>query len=114
MFKAVSDSAAAADGGSLALFVERLDGEVEQFVINRSFASRQTPAYNRVVSNLRSLSADSCRAIAAALEPLLATTASIHPLADFIETFKQQSEIESKELTTIEGTVSQRAKDCDN
>lgn len=72
MFKAVSDSAAAADGGSLALFVERLDGELEQFVINRSFASRGTPAYNKVSSNLRSLSADNCRAVAAALEPLLA------------------------------------------
>lgn len=29
MFKSVSDSAAAADGGSLALFVERFDGEIE-------------------------------------------------------------------------------------
>ncbi|MFS8057023.1 hypothetical protein QD357_30100 [Rhizobium sp. BR 317] len=90
MFKSVSDSAAAADGGSLALFVERLDGELEQFVINRSIASRGTPAYNKVVSNLRSLSADDCRAIAAALEPLLATTLSVHPLADFIKTLREQ------------------------
>lgn len=29
--------------------------------------------------------------IAAALEPLLTTTPSIHPLADFIDTLKQQS-----------------------
>ena len=35
MFKSVSDSAAAADGGSLALFVERIDGQTELFVINR-------------------------------------------------------------------------------
>ena len=91
MFKAVSDSAAAADGGSLALFVERVDGELEQFVINRSFASRGTPAYNKVSSNLRSLSADNCRAVAAALEPLLAVTPSFHPLADFIETLERQS-----------------------
>ncbi|MDK4702170.1 hypothetical protein PH562_07925 [Rhizobium sp. CNPSo 4062] len=91
MFKAVSDSAAAADGGSLALFVERVDGELEQFVINRSLASRGTPAYNKVSSNLRSLSADDCRAVAAALEPLLPITSSIHPLADFIETLERQS-----------------------
>lgn len=92
MFNAVSDSAAAADGGSLALFVERVDGESEQFVINRSFASRGTPAYNKVSSNLRSLSAENCRAVVAALEPLLAITPSIHPLADFIETLRKQSE----------------------
>ena len=29
--------------------------------------------------------------LAAALEPLLTTTPSIHPLADFIDTLKQQS-----------------------
>lgn len=97
MFKAISDSAAAADGGSLALFVERLDGELEQFVINRSFASRGTPAYNKVSSNLRSLSTDNCRAVAAALEPLLAMTPSIHPLADFIETLKKQSKETSQD-----------------
>lgn len=91
MFKSVSDSAAAADGGSLALFVERFDGKIEQLVINRSLASRGTPAYNKVVSSLRPLSADDCRATAAALEPLLTTTPPIHPLADFITTLKQQS-----------------------
>ncbi|MFK0207256.1 hypothetical protein [Agrobacterium sp. NPDC090283] len=91
MFKSVSDSAAAADGGSLALFVERVDGQTEQFVINRSFAARGTPAYNKIVSSLRRLSADDCRQIAAALEPLLIVTATIHPLADFINTLKQQS-----------------------
>lgn len=91
MFKSVSDSAAAADGGSLALFVERMDGQTEQFVINRSFAARGTGAYNRIVSNLRSLSADDCQMIAAALEPLLKTTPPIHPLADFINTLKQQA-----------------------
>ena len=90
MFQSISDSAFATDGGSLALFVQRSDGEVEQFVINRSLASRGTPAYNKVVSNLRSLSADDCRAIAAALEPLLPTTPSIHPLADFIRILKEQ------------------------
>jgi len=90
MFKSVSDSAAAADGGSLALVVERFDGELEQFVINRSIASRGTPDYNKVVSNRRSLSGDDCRAIAAALESLLATTPSVHPLADFIKTLREQ------------------------
>ncbi len=50
MFKSVSDSAAAADGGSLALFVERIDGQTELFVINRSLASRGTPDYNKVSS----------------------------------------------------------------
>ena len=91
MFKSVSDSAAAADGGSLALFVERMDGQTEQFVINRSLAARGTPAYNKIVSNLRPLSADDCEMIAAALEPLLTTTPPIHPLADFIKTLKQQA-----------------------
>ncbi len=91
MFKSVSDSAAAADGGSLALFVERQDGQTEVFVIHRSLASRGTPDYNRITSSLRQLTAEDCREVAAALEPLLMTTPSIHPLADFIEAFKQQS-----------------------
>ncbi|MBP2565201.1 hypothetical protein FY133_07310 [Agrobacterium tumefaciens] len=91
MFKSVSDSAAAADGGSLALFVERIDGQTEVFVINRSLASRGKPDYNKVTSSLRPLSAGDCGMIAAALEPLLTTTPSIHPLADFIEALKQQS-----------------------
>ncbi|WP_395774507.1 hypothetical protein [Agrobacterium pusense] len=90
MFKSVSDSAAAADGGSLALFVEREDGQTEVFVIHRSLASRGTPDYNRITSSLRPLSAEDCREVAAALEPLLTTTPSVHPLADFIEAFKQQ------------------------
>lgn len=91
MFKSVSDSAAAADGGSLALFVERIDGQTELFVINRSLASRGTPDYNKITSSLRPLAKEDCAMIAAALEPLLMTTPSIHPLADFIDTLKQQS-----------------------
>ena len=91
MFKSVSDSAAAADGGSLALFVKRIDGQTELFVINRSLASRGTPDYNKVSSSLRPLAEEDCGKIAAALEPLLTTTLSIHPLADFIDTLKQQS-----------------------
>ncbi len=91
MFKSVSDSAAAADGGSLALFVERQDGQTEVFVIHRSLTSRGTPDYNRITSSLRPLSAEDCREVAAALEPLLTTTPSVHPLADFIDTLKQQS-----------------------
>ena len=91
MFKSVSESAAAADGGSLALFVERMDGQTELFVINRSLASRGTPDYNKVSSNLRSLAEEDCVMIAMALEPLLTTTPSIHPLADFIDALKQQS-----------------------
>ncbi|CUX42247.1 MULTISPECIES: hypothetical protein [Agrobacterium] len=91
MFKSVSESAAAADGGSLALFVERMDGQTEVFVIHRSLASRGTPDYNKITSSLRPLSAEDCRVIAAELEPLLVTTDSIHPLADFINTFKRQS-----------------------
>ncbi|MCZ7469843.1 hypothetical protein M0412_03665 [Agrobacterium sp. O3.4] len=88
MFKSVSDSAAAADGGSLALFVERIDGQTERFMIDRSLAS---PDYNKVSSSLRSLAGEDCGTIAAALEPLLMTTLSVHPLADFIEALKQQS-----------------------
>ena len=91
MFKSVSDSAAAADGGSLALFVERIDGQTELFVINRSLASRGTPDYNKITSSLRPLDKEDCAMIAAALEPLLTITPSIHPLADFIDTLKQQS-----------------------
>lgn len=37
MFKKINDSAAAADGGSLALFVERDDGEVETFIMIQPF-----------------------------------------------------------------------------
>ncbi|MDO3442169.1 hypothetical protein [Agrobacterium sp. V1] len=91
MFKSVSDSAAAADGGSLALFVKRIDGQTERFVIDRSLASRGTPDYNKVSSSLRSLAGEDCGTIAAALESLLMTTLSVHPLADFIDTLKQQS-----------------------
>eukprot|EP01042_Synura_sphagnicola_P033132 gene33132-42569_t len=47
MFKAVTDSAAAADGGSLALFVERPAGAVETSVSNRSTAPRGTAPYNK-------------------------------------------------------------------
>jgi hypothetical protein len=91
MFTSVSDSAAAADGGSLALFVERLDGAVETFVINRSIASRGSASYNKVSSSLRTLSPEDYPAIADALEPLLPETPSIHPLAEFIRTLRAQS-----------------------
>lgn len=47
MFKSVSDSAAAADGGSLALFVERIDGQTELFVINRSSRHAGRPTTTR-------------------------------------------------------------------
>lgn len=88
MFKAVSDSAAAADGGSLALFVERLDGTVETFVITRSIASRGTADYNKVSSSQRTLSPADYPAIADALELLLPDTASVHPVAEFIKTLR--------------------------
>lgn len=91
MFVSVTDSAAAADGGSLALFVERADGQLERFVINRSINSRGTPDYNTITSNLRSLSPDDCREIAAALEPLSTKTPPVHPLLDFIKTLKEQN-----------------------
>ena len=91
MFESVTDSAAAADGGSLALFVERSDGQLERFVINRSINSRGTPDYNKVTSNLRLLSPEDCQKIAAALEPLLTKTPPVHPLLDFIKTLKEQN-----------------------
>ena len=68
MFKSVSDSAAAADGGSLALFVERQDGQTEVFVIHRSLASRGTPDYNRITTSLRPLSADDRRGSRTAID----------------------------------------------
>ncbi len=88
MFKAISDSAAAADGGSLALFVEHRDGTAETFVINRSLASRGTVDYNKISSSLRTLSPADYPAIADALELLLPETASVHPVAAFIETLR--------------------------
>lgn len=90
MFKAVTDSAAAADGGSLALFVEHLDGAVETFVVNRSFASRGTPSYNKVSSSMRALTLADCADIAEALDALAAETASIHPVAEFVGALRQQ------------------------
>jgi len=90
MFKAISDSAAAADGGSLALFVERLDGTVETFVITRSIASRGTADYNKVSSSLKAISPGDYPAIADALETLLPDTAPIHPVAEFIKTLRGQ------------------------
>ncbi|HEV2512327.1 hypothetical protein [Bosea sp. (in: a-proteobacteria)] len=90
MFKAVSDSAAAADGGSLALFVERLDGTVETFVVDRSIASRGTPSYNKVSSSLRALTLADCADIAEALDALAAETPRVHPVAEFVEALRQQ------------------------
>ncbi|MGX1790614.1 hypothetical protein ACWIGM_27965 [Bosea sp. NPDC055332] len=84
MLKAVTDSAAAADGGSLALFVEHADGTAETFVINRSIASRGTASYNKVSSNLRVLTPADCLGIAVALEALLHETPDIHPVGEFI------------------------------
>jgi hypothetical protein len=91
MFAFISDSAAASDGGSLALFVERLDGKTECFVINRSLASRDTPDYNLVTSDLRSLSANECAEIARHLERLTSDVASVHPVGEFIKALKAQS-----------------------
>ncbi|TSD83147.1 hypothetical protein FFK22_039210 [Mycobacterium sp. KBS0706] len=82
MFKAISDSAAAADGGSLALFAERLDGTVETFVINRSIKSHGTADHNRVSSDLRSLSSADCLAAADALEALPSKTPGTYDDAD--------------------------------
>lgn len=82
MFKAISDSAAAADGGSLALFVERLDGTVETFVVNRSIKSRGTADYNRVSSDLRSLSPADCLVAADALDVLPSKTPRTYDEAD--------------------------------
>jgi hypothetical protein len=90
MFKAVTDSAAAADGGSLALFVERLDGTVETFVVDRSLASRGTPSYNKVSSSLRALKPPDCADIAEALDALAAETSCVHPVAEFVGALRQQ------------------------
>lgn len=90
MFKAVTDSAAAADGGSLALFVERLDGTVETFVVDRSLVSRGTPSYNKVSSSLRALTPADCADIAEALDALAAETPSVHPVAEFVGALRQQ------------------------
>jgi hypothetical protein len=90
MFKAVTDSAAAADGGSLALFVEHSDGTAETFVINRSIASRGTASYNKVSSNLRALTPTDCAEIAEALDALAGETPNIHPVAEFVVALRQQ------------------------
>lgn len=90
MIKAVTDSAAAADGGSLALFVEHGDGTAETFVVNRSIASRGTASYNRVSSSLRALTPTDCADIAAALEALASETPSIHPVSEFVAALRQQ------------------------
>ncbi|WP_100964596.1 hypothetical protein [Bosea sp. FBZP-16] len=90
MFKAVTDSATAADGGSLALFVERLDGTIETFVVDRSLASRGTSSYNKVSSSLRALTPAGCGDIAEALDALAAETPGIHPVAEFVGALRQQ------------------------
>nr|WP_204330441.1 hypothetical protein [Rhizobium phaseoli] len=87
----IVDYAVAPDGGSLALSVERLDGKTECFVINRSFASRGTPDYNVVRSNIRSLSAEECEEIATNMEGLVTDAASIDLVTEFINTLKVQS-----------------------
>ncbi|MEJ1117071.1 hypothetical protein V9K92_01090 [Phyllobacterium sp. CCNWLW109] len=91
MFKKINDSAAAADGGSLALFVERDDGEVETFIILRSIASRGTPDFNLVTSNLRKLTPDLCAKIAEDFDRLVPTTDSIHSLTQFVQALQGQS-----------------------
>lgn len=91
MFTLIVDYAVAPDGGSLAQSVERLDRKTECFVINRSFASRGTPEYNVVRSNLRSLSAKECEEIARRLEGLATDATSIDLVTEFINTLKSQS-----------------------
>jgi len=83
MFKVISDVAAAADGGSLAFFVERLDGTIETFVINRSIKSRGTADYNKVSSDQRPLSSADCLSAADALEALPSKTPSNCDGAEF-------------------------------
>ncbi|EJN04250.1 hypothetical protein [Phyllobacterium sp. YR531] len=90
MFKSVNDSAAAADGGSLALFVEREDGAAETFMILRSIASRGTPDFNKVTSSLRSLLPDECLNVAEALDRLVPATDPIHSLTEFVQALKEQ------------------------
>ena len=86
MFRSVIDSAAAADGGSLMLIVERCDGSTESLILNRSIAARGTDDYNRISSDLcpRISPADRLE-IAASLEHLVAITPNIHPVSTFIE-----------------------------
>ncbi|PDT30765.1 hypothetical protein CO660_05305 [Rhizobium sp. L9] len=91
MYASIVDSAMATDGGSRALFVERIDGRVERFVINRSIASRGTPAYNVVSSDLRTLSKCDCAEIAEALRKLSTEVTAIHQVNEFINALKAQS-----------------------
>lgn len=90
MFRAVTNSAAASDGGSLLLFVEREDGTEEILGLDRAIASRGTPAHGRVTSSARPLSPAECRAAAAVLENLLPGTDEVHPIAEFIAALRAQ------------------------
>ncbi|TAZ53235.1 hypothetical protein [Rhizobium ruizarguesonis] len=91
MFTLIVDYAVAPDGGSLALSVERLDGQTECFVINRSFASRGTPEHNAVKSNLRSLFAEECEEIANHLGGLVTDATSTDLVTEVINALKEQS-----------------------
>ena len=66
--KRINGSAVASDGGSLFLELEWLDGQVEFLFLNRSIASRGTPAFNTVTSDKRSLSNEDITVIIEELE----------------------------------------------
>ena len=83
MFRSILDCDLLRDGGSLVLRVERDDGEIENFRLDRSIHARGTGAFGRVTSNRRGLSGPEARDVAAALARIPA--AADHPVIEFVE-----------------------------
>lgn len=83
-FTRLIDGAIASDGGSIGLMLERHDGTVAGFTINRSMKARGTPAFGAVTGPDGVLDDRELAALIQALEELKATNSECGSL---IETF---------------------------
>lgn len=93
-FRCISDSAAACDGGSLALLLVRIDGARTSLVLDRSIKSRGTPAFGTVrVDGLRvsgSAASELSTELQRLWESLSPDDRSKHPVSPFVEALSRQ------------------------
>lgn len=94
-FERIADSAAAGDGGSLALIFECVGGGRASAILDRSIKSRGTPAYGCVTLDRVPLSPDSASELLIELHRLHAVLApeerARHTVLPFIEALCKQS-----------------------
>lgn len=90
--KQIIGTPVAPDGGSLALEVERLGGEVESLFLNRSFAVRGTDAFETLSSARGVLSNDEVIAVVDVLEqlPVVGANADVEMVGNFVTILKRK------------------------